>query len=1190
MIGLSYSLETIVVDLITYLRTVLVSVALTWLGYRTWQVVTKPVDDLINLLGLEVPTAPKVSLAAVKSDGFALHWKAPSSRSSIVKHHIRLNGIIVGETAPSETSISVTGLKPEHYYNVRVVAVNSSNFSAASCPIRVKTSSGDRFESPEIDLVEPGNVENGPNQPPKIQQYKLLNTSIPSPVAPSMTREHSGSQSQVRRMTATRRNSPATAMHEQSGSPTERRGSCANVESLQQLTEKLEGLRRETDEVEKQLAEEEEEYNATRQNLLASKDKVKQELKDKEDKSRDIRKEVTGLERQSAQAQNKKQAKERILRQKQSERKRMEEDMSRWTREIQENEEGAARMQSEESHIHATHEEQIRELQSQHDLEVTKNKTAEEILHATGLRVKHLEDQRKEEHSTGKDTDDTDGDLRESEEIRIANEQMSRLHQQYTRAYERLRQAKVSLAQSQQTLEYLQQSQPTQSHLFSPTPSLDNAAPRSTSLRRRQFPPFRTLDSSPNSSFAVTTGTSHPGSIASISPSFSSAPWLSMNTMTLSDSAPASSMSQPDFEQLTGGAPMSPTAQDLLPAGLLVDDPSEERATRAVQDERSSDSSHSGSQSRIGFHLGDHPGIEYSSGDRSSGVFSGVEQSSGAFPLGENWSGALNASDKLPGLGAVQERRFSGFGAHATRNVGADHPQSPVSVSSRSPSLFTSPRDSAPNLHQTASDSIMDSDRRSVRSTGSNRAIGGAHSRFSNLFGFGRPRTNTNPESDGLPILGSLPSHQSQSMPRQDQPVPDPTEAQRRAGSRSTHLLGHVSNVLGRSSARNIEGSVETSLTSLLRQRSLAKTKENTNDRWPSQLASDNRPKSPRPLSTHSSELPRPADDALINAFHPLMGRQSSPLGADWLGMTSTHSFSRHPSRRASEQYSQSGGFPFGETLLESDPADIPSVPATPPLAPIGTKPSKKSQNVPRLNPAAKSFSIFSRDKKADKVDKADKPDKAKSKSKSKEKEATATAEEEKEEPTTDDSPSDPRFSKDTPSIYTTDSQTDPGESLERPNSQTPSLSLTPSESQTPSSATKESKWHHKITRKGSTSSFPILPGLSAKGSVKGKASGLFSSRKDKNNNATSSNNAESAPPSSEAIAARDEGEDDNSPAPSKSTDMTDDARGRGSGGGLSWSSLTKRMNWKGDKTPSIGETSTASEVPEEETEDFFDN
>ena len=976
-----------------------------------------------------------------------------------------------------------------------------------------------------------------------------------------MAREHSGSQPPARRNTTAQRPAPATAMHEQPSSPLERRSSGA-VETVQQLTERLEGLRRETDEAERQLAEEDEEFNNKRQSFQADKEKVKQELEEKDAKSKDIKKEANGLERQSAHAQNKKQAKERLLRQKQSERKRMEDDLIRWTREIEHNEASVMRMRDEESQVRADHVQKLAELQSQHDRELANNKTVEGELHRTGLRVKDLEAQRKAEQSSGKDDDHTSQEWREADE-KVTNEHFQRLQLQYVRTFERLGQAQIILAQSQQTLDYLQQSQSTQSSVYSPTPSLESAPLRSANLRRRPVPHFRTLDS-PTNSFPLTTGASHPGSIASTSPSLSAAtPWLSMNRITHRDSAPRSSLSHSDIEQLTGGAPMSPTAQDLLPAGLLGDDPTEEKRSHGGLDERGSDDSNSGSQSRIGFNLADQAAVGHPIGDRSSGAFSGIDQIPGGFPTGENWVGNLNTDDKLPGLGAIQERRASGFSAHANRNMGVDHPHSPVSVSSRSPSAFASPRDSAQNLHQTAPDNVVDSDRRSIRSTGSSR---GAHSRFSSIFNFGRTRTNTNPESDGPPVLGSLSASQTQSMPKHDQPTQDPSEVQRRAGSRSTQFF---SNVLGRSSTRNTgEGSADSSLTNLLRQR----TKEDLRERWPYPFGPDHRPRSPRPLSTHSSELPRPTSDALHNAFNPIMARQSSSLSGDWLGMTSTHSFSRHPSRRASEQYGQSGGFPYGETVLESDPPDMPSEPVTPPQDPIGTKPSKKSQSAaPKLNPAAKSFNIFSRDKKSEKVEKSEKGEKTKAKSKGREKESTATAEDEREEPFTDDSPSDSRFSRDTPSLHTTDSQTDHGEALDRPDSRTPSLSLVPTESQTPSSAGKESKWHHKITRKGSLSNFAHLSSLTPKGSVKGKAGGLFSSRK----------NNEMSTPTSEATPTREEIDDDGSDVLSKSGELPNEGRSKNTG--LSWSSITKRMNWKGDKAPSTSEASLGSEATDDD-------
>ncbi|KAF2454554.1 hypothetical protein BDY21DRAFT_98221 [Lineolata rhizophorae] len=66
--------------------------AVLWLFYRAYQVLAKPVDELVNLLGLEMPPAPVVSLAAVKANGVVLHWKPPGLRGSVAKYQVRLNG------------------------------------------------------------------------------------------------------------------------------------------------------------------------------------------------------------------------------------------------------------------------------------------------------------------------------------------------------------------------------------------------------------------------------------------------------------------------------------------------------------------------------------------------------------------------------------------------------------------------------------------------------------------------------------------------------------------------------------------------------------------------------------------------------------------------------------------------------------------------------------------------------------------------------------------------------------------------------------------------------------------------------------------------------------------------------------------------------------------------------------------
>lgn len=62
------------------------------LFWRLYLVLSKPLDELIGLLGLEKPAAPTVSLAGVKADAVILHWKA-REQSKGVRHSVHVNGI-----------------------------------------------------------------------------------------------------------------------------------------------------------------------------------------------------------------------------------------------------------------------------------------------------------------------------------------------------------------------------------------------------------------------------------------------------------------------------------------------------------------------------------------------------------------------------------------------------------------------------------------------------------------------------------------------------------------------------------------------------------------------------------------------------------------------------------------------------------------------------------------------------------------------------------------------------------------------------------------------------------------------------------------------------------------------------------------------------------------------------------------
>jgi hypothetical protein len=86
-------------------------------AFRAYQVLTIPVEKLVQVLGLEVPIAPLVSLAGIKADGVLLHWKPPDQRTSVLKYVIRINGIdsmgVPPQHATTSDSLQLATYRPK---------------------------------------------------------------------------------------------------------------------------------------------------------------------------------------------------------------------------------------------------------------------------------------------------------------------------------------------------------------------------------------------------------------------------------------------------------------------------------------------------------------------------------------------------------------------------------------------------------------------------------------------------------------------------------------------------------------------------------------------------------------------------------------------------------------------------------------------------------------------------------------------------------------------------------------------------------------------------------------------------------------------------------------------------------------------------------------------------------------------
>jgi hypothetical protein len=944
-------------------------------------------------------------------------------------------------------------LQPDHHYVVRIVTLNSSNFQAPSVPIRLRTlpADSDQYYSanPSKDIQAP-NEDEGYNPTPIVRPNKSLADVTTPFTAPVMTREHSNSTSRMRRPEVVgRRNSPASQTLDQARSAME---AVDSNDSIRQLTEKLNSLRQDLDDMERQIQEEDQDFHTQKAVLGDKRDEKKAALKEKEDASRDLRKEVATLERQSAAAQTRRAQQEKVLRQKEAERKKLKDDVAKWTREAGELNLAAERIAKERVEYEATCESRIQHIKEKHVEETQSNKLLEDAIRERGIQIKALEEERHalEEGQEGGEALDF-ADTADREEDNRWKMTLGLLQQQYAQAWTICTEAERTNLEVSARLTYLQHRRMSQPQLFS-TPQIPEMGPvRRGSHRARPLSMREGLLSAATGGFVHTSTAPFNSIPTTSSPSFANiTPYFNpVNGMALPPRhSHTSSFSQADFESLTGGGPMSPTAGSLLPAGLFGDD----LGLTDVEDDE------------------DDPGP----------------------PQAPSLDPSPNLRNVLPGLGAP-----------GTIDRSQD-PSSPVSPQSRSP--FASPRESAGELQHYPNNDQVDSDRRSIQSTSSSFQINplGQASRFGGIFGLHRQRGKT--LSDDGPALGSLKPSQSQSLPRQDH-GPDGAGTSRRRGS---HSEGAWYDSFIRTKTMPVEPSSSPNhVTTRKRPFNMFGTKA---DPWLTSMLGFEKPPSPRQGSTKSGEgmaLPRPSTESQtrfgwsVDAF----GARSSPLGVDWsVNNTNTTSWSRMPSRRPSMQYGSTTNL-INEDMMHDDLLDFPSNTKSPTQAPIGTRPQSSASHMPglgqlppvpptppRLNPAAASFSIpalgkkteedkaekakriadKAAEKEAKKAEKAEKKEekerkakaeraeKAARKGKDKQLASDASIHSESRDPT---SPHDSRMSRDTPSIISTAdaSEASPRESLER------SISHTPSE--LTGSIGKES-FMQKLTRKGSTNQF----------------------------------------------------------------------------------------------------------------------
>lgn len=919
----------------------------------------------------------------------------------------------MGESSRQETAITVTGLKPGHFYNVRVIAVGNNNFQAGSRVIRLRTYGRDG--RPELgngriptslsaEELQNGTIVDSSDESAGVRSHRA---GIEAAAAPEGTqaivREQGTSHLGSRRNTGGRRHSPSTASeHPMPASATR----TETDESMQQLTERFEAIRAETEEVIAQVSKDAEEFKQQMTELTRERDEKRQALKEKEEASEKLRKEVHYSERSNRQAQNRKSQKEKNLREKQAERSKKQDDIARWEREIQEMRNEKESWQKEKETISLATEKKVEELRNILRKRQNSLNSMEEEIRLKGLQIKELEEERQklpgaEDDEESKERDalekqrDMQWELKERDLMTRCNTQaiiFRNLESDFQKAQAFY--AQLSARQANNPILYQGNSSGV---------DFDNGQGRAKPRRSRQRKSRTSTISSPIAAYPITdsafpSASAYNNMSSTTAPNFAQGPYFDMSADTgLAQLSEHTGMSEADIRTLTAGAPLSPTATSLLPSNIFADD--EPPSPRLVS----------------------------------------------ARPFG-------------PSL-------FMNLGSQRYDN----DQQSPGS-SSRSASLMSSPQTSSHNLPMFPSmrEPGNESDRRSLHSPGAEFGVIGSPSvshaqpaparRFGDLFSFPRQRGKT--VNDDGPALGSLKLGQSHSFPRQTDEA-DSLGVRNRRTSFSTGWSGLP--FLNRNGAGGevSEGNGPAPARIVARRRR-AFNMFGSNVDNPTAIYSERDPSSPRPASVASSEFPRPSTDSAPFGWPAADGgvaTRNSPLATNWSLNVTQHPWSRNPSRRASIQHGSTSAL---STSIATEEDEFLPESSPPPVGVIGTRPQSSKSTTPKLNPNAPTFkAMFSRSSKTDKSEKA----KGKTKAK------------ENPEPTIetsiidDTSPTESRKSRDTRSIHTqADSITESHESLDRTVSNTTSEMMTT----TPSGKDGKETSLQKLLRKGSSSKFSI--------------------------------------------------------------------------------------------------------------------
>lgn len=322
---------------------------------------------------------------------------------------------VVGASKSSETAITVSGLRPDHFYSIRVIAVNAGSFQAASRIVRLRTlgpveQGTDGAEDASCVRTRSGSctsaVSDGESHVetavihPLSHPVQFMSHNVTTPATDTdhgETHNHPLRQSISHRKAASSNEVPDLAPSSHADPKNEEKPvESEEIElTVDQLKEKLEAIRRETEDIQILKVKEDEDFQATKASLINERDRLKQALKERDDASADLRREVAHLERQNRTAQSRKTAKEKLLHQKQNERQKMRQEMERWNQEAVEYQRETEKLEKQKHDLLEATDEKVNEVRERIKEWQRSIKEMEEDIRLKGARIKEFEQERK---------------------------------------------------------------------------------------------------------------------------------------------------------------------------------------------------------------------------------------------------------------------------------------------------------------------------------------------------------------------------------------------------------------------------------------------------------------------------------------------------------------------------------------------------------------------------------------------------------------------------------------------------------------------------------------------------------------------------------------------------------------------------------------------------------------------------